>query len=949
MTSFPFTHVVITASNETQARGYRACITDRKKVGLLPRAKFSVIADPGNVRVGSGAATFHAIRELHGTSGLSLREFLRSSRVLILHSGGDSKRLPAYAAQGKLFLPLPRIDEYGNSMTLFDVILSDMSSLKIGDRGRVVIAAGDLSLNLAGGTVCLSETDIVGISCRTEATVGTRHGVYVLNRKGLVKDFLQKPSIEDMKRFGAVGDDGLVHADTGVISLSAQSMMALVRAYERSIMPFALQGGYAFDVYEHVMIAIAGRISAGQYARALGKNDEHRSALISFHQAMPELRTSVAAAEHIRFKHVGSTREVLERLGKYFSDTEQIKSVCMHSVLGHNTRLHGNCVIDACVFSKRASLPGRNLIVGVPAQLKHEVVLPKGIGIAVLPIGRSKWTVIAFGDRDDCKTPFARGGTLLNKKHHEAPGTAWDIPLWHIGNLESAFTHTMSVIHRGATGIPKGHSLASLLPLVNHSRLFDHRRECVHAARIADPQSYITRSNWLSAMELAKAPRDNLERRHVVNRLLRSLHTSVELCSARTLYNAATVARRIPSNSKTAERLEHRAFESIRTSLDAMTQPTALVQSNPISLDQLVWATSPARIDLFGGWSDTPPICTDLGGAVVNAAASLNGQYPLQAICRSINEPHIRLNSIDLGGSILIKHANDWVRSNSPLNWSALPMAALAMTGFRPPRGMTLRKHLERFGGGLEITVFSALPKGSGLGASSILGATLIGALLRFSGHTTGTSRIISLTSALEQYMSTGGGWQDQVGGITPGVKLLKTEPGVNQIPLITQLASPNAFTSRDGISRCVLYYTGRTRLAKNILRTVVGRYLGREREVRSIIDRLKCGAFEMADAIRSGDLDHCGRMLREYWSLKKQLDPGSTNTEIEALFDHVKPHISGGTLLGAGGGGFAFFVSKSETATTRLRESLCTHRGNSRGRIYDFAIDDVGMNISVL
>ena len=40
------------------------------------------------------------------------------------------------------------------------------------------------------------------------------------------------------------------------------------------------------------------------------------------------------------------------------------------------------------------------------------------------------------------------------------------------------------------------------------------------------------------------------------------------------------------------------------------------------------WVTAecPARIDVAGGWSDTPPITYEHGGAVVDAAITVDGQ-----------------------------------------------------------------------------------------------------------------------------------------------------------------------------------------------------------------------------------------------------------------------------------------------------------------------------------
>jgi galactokinase/mevalonate kinase-like predicted kinase len=65
--------------------------------------------------------------------------------------------------------------------------------------------------------------------------------------------------------------------------------------------------------------------------------------------------------------------------------------------------------------------------------------------------------------------------------------------------------------------------------------------------------------------------------------------------------------------------------------------------------DQIVWGRSPVRIDLAGGWTDTPPYCLYAGGSVVNVAIELNGQPPLQVYVKPSAEYTVTLRSIDLG------------------------------------------------------------------------------------------------------------------------------------------------------------------------------------------------------------------------------------------------------------------------------------------------------------
>ena len=179
--------------------------------------------------------------------------------------------------------------------------------------------------------------------------------------------------------------------------------------------------------------------------------------------------------------------------------------------------------------------------------------------------------------------------------------------------------------------------------------------------------------------------------------------------------------------------------------------------------DQIVWGRSPVRIDIAGGWTDTPPYCLMEGGNVINLAIELNGQPPLQTYVRPCQEPRIVLRSIDLGAMEVVETSEqlrDFMHVGSPFS---IPKAALVLAGFGQ---RSLKDELAAFGAGIELTLLSAIPAGSGLGTSSILAATVLGALNDFCGLGWDKNEIGHRTLMLEQMLTTGGGWQDQFGGV---------------------------------------------------------------------------------------------------------------------------------------------------------------------------------------
>jgi galactokinase/mevalonate kinase-like predicted kinase len=199
----------------------------------------------------------------------------------------------------------------------------------------------------------------------------------------------------------------------------------------------------------------------------------------------------------------------------------------------------------------------------------------------------------------------------------------------------------------------------------------------------------------------------------------------------------------------------------------------------------------------------------------------------------------------------------------------------------------------------------------------------------------------------MEQTLTTGGGWQDQVGGATGDVKTITTDPGIIPDPRIhyelADVLDPNA----NG-NTTLLYYTGITRLAKNILQQVVGRYMDHDRAAISALRRIHALAQQVSKAMAGKDLAAFGKLVDASWRLNKQLDADSSNPRIEALLDRVRPHLYGSKLLGAGGGGFLLMVCKSPDHAATVREKLDADPPNNRARFFDFSINRQGLVVTV-
>ncbi|XP_075017051.1 L-fucose kinase isoform X1 [Calonectris borealis] len=369
-----------------------------------------------------------------------------------------------------------------------------------------------------------------------------------------------------------------------------------------------------------------------------------------------------------------------------------------------------------------------------------------------------------------------------------------------------------------------------------------------------------------------------------------------------------------------------------------------------------VQVACPARLDLSGGWSDTPPITYEHGGAVVDVAVLVDGCRPIGARVRRIGEPELRL--VSLGGTPQseaavelvcreLEHLQDYCQPHAP---GALLKAAFICTQVvQFPSQKPLRVQLmESFGGGFEVHTWSKLPHGSGLGTSSILAGAVMASLYRAAGKAASTESLIHAVLHLEQRLTTGGGWQDQVGGLVPGIKIGRSKA---QLPLrveVEKIPVPDGFTQTLN-DHLLLVYTGKTRLARNLLQDVVRNWYARLPSAVQNADALVSNAEECAQALRQGNLPLVGKCLDRYWQQKKCMAPGCEPLAVGRMMGALRPYVYGQCLAGAGGGGFLYVLTKGPRQKEALHQILAKTEGLGNFSIHSIEVDTGGFSVEVV
>lgn len=954
--------MVISASSRRQAARYEWEIQRRREQGKLPGGvHYAVIPDPEDRRAGSGGATIHALQTLGATS----LDWWRNQRVLLIHSGGDSRRLPLYSISGKLFSALPVRTPWGSASTVFDEWMA-LSTLWV-DRlaAGLLVGSGDVILTFDASTLDWTRPGVSGVGILESAETGTQHGVYVHDKQGRVYAFLQKPSIEDVRSAGGLLYGDNVALDTGLLCFCPESAVRLATISLSN-------GSPPVDLYQHITMALTGQW------RPAAVDSETLIAAAAALRGVPFWCSTVEG----QFTHIGTT-SLFRRL--MTEETEFSRLYAAHQRLGAASapNLRSSGVIIDCVFRGGGELgpgslaiecmldspvrAGRGSVIHGLEDIHSPVDVPEDIvlhqGAVSLPNYSHGVVLRVYGVDDDPKLPATGGGTWFGRPildelrelgidpamvwpdHQPDEWTFWNAQLFPVAATPDEAWACARWMLRLGPGIERW-AAAKRISLADSALWADPAALSVSHSRRAQ-------ANWKSiAVALAESGADvrpmlahapGIAPLAEVGRALRAEGVAFEVTAptkAASRYFQANLFYGQAGLTNEAEYCRSAAFTMVERGVAAGIPP------EPVAVYPSTWAhpavsvSAPPRLDLGGGWSDTPPFCLDWGGAVLNVAVEMDGEYPIVTEIRTIREPAIRCFSLQDNATETYRTIGELLREATPGDPFLIPRTALRLTGlFDTAEPLTAL--LERMGGGLEIHTHVNLPMGSGLGTSSILAASTIRAVAEITGQPCDDQTLSDRVMRLEQLMTTGGGWQDQAGGIFRGAKLISSGPGLHQ-RLRVQPVGWSLEKQAEFESLLVLYYTGIQRIARNLLQTVVGSYLARETATVEVLHSIKTLAMEMAYALQEGDWQYLGSLLDRHWELNKQLDPNTTNAPVNALLDQVRPYIWGAKLAGAGGGGFLMLLARSPEAARELTEQL---QGNS-GTVCRWRLANDGLRI---
>ncbi len=406
--------------------------------------------------------------------------------------------------------------------------------------------------------------------------------------------------------------------------------------------------------------------------------------------------------------------------------------------------------------------------------------------------------------------------------------------------------------------------------------------------------------------------------------------------------------------------------------------------------------STPVRMDLsHSAWSDIFFLGMDFpeGARVLNVSVDLGVRNrdrvvrpPVEAYFRVIDEPVLRLTSVDLGATADITdlaEVFDYAR-----DYLGLLKAAVIASGIIPPgiegSGQSLADLLARLiapGYGIElVSSVNDIPKGSRLAVSTSLLASLIAVCMRATGQARSLygplaeheRRLVAARAILGEWLAgSGGGWQDS-GGVWPGMKLIQGEIaqegdpewGISRGRLLPghRILGPMdaaPATRRALQESLVLVHGGMAQNVGPILEMVTEKYLLRseaEWEARTaaigVLD-------EILAALRAGDIRAVGAAtMRNFFGPIQTIIPWASNLYTESLIQQAQQAFDADfwgfwMLGGMAGGGMGFIVApeRKHEAQDRLHDLMrATKRRLEYALpfamepvVYDFAINEHG------
>lgn len=792
-------NVFITVGTQKQKALAEKLIGD---IGRKYDVNISVIPDDEQgTRIGSGGAVFNIIS----------KHYSSDKRLLIINSGGMSKRSVNYALRGKVFAKIIYKEQ---TMTLLEAIIINAKRILNSVSSGVIVSCSDILVETDNLNAEFDNN--IGFCVRSDLQTGTRHGVMFHNKDGLLSSYPHKTSAENLQGLCEQYKQNGVLIDTGLVFFNDEFATAIqCLNNSNGIVSKLVSQNTELNLYSDVLPLLSSDCSAENYLHS-GQFDP---ALLEIRQLLFESLSSYSLKVHTfenhNFIHFGSVSENLSnilRLAPKNSENVIINShISEGAVIGKHSFIENSIIDETCEI-------GSSCVIS-------DISLNSGIKI--------KDNTLVCGIKTSDGSYFAIVCDIYeNPKKPAGFKQLWDAPRFYKGK---SFTDSLTKFLSGSN--EEKYSMSYCIENAN----FDY---------------YHTRCRYLSDMSLSAFNSKYMEYRKEI--------------------------------------------------IDNYFKDKCFITKTECKKD-FVEISLPVRVNFSGTWTDAMPYCVDNGGQVVNMAITVDGKKPIYVSVEKLQTAAIEFVSDGIRTTFSFEDFNE----DEDLSDFILHVAALKTVGITKDTLISDGFRLS--------TKVSDIDKGSGLGTSSILLAGCIKALGSMFGVEYSNDDFLQMVFVAEQIMKTGGGWQDQVGGLFPSIKVSTSLPGLDQRLSVAPISLPESFRELF-CKRLVLMPTGQRHFGRFIVNDVVNRYISQIKDslyghkaIRDLNDIL---IKSIADENYTAFSDS----INEHRRLLKKISPAVTNPVIDDIIDNCMQLADAVSPCGAGGGGYLLVVLKENVSIEEFR-----------------------------
>lgn len=330
----------------------------------------------------------------------------------------------------------------------------------------------------------------------------------------------------------------------------------------------------------------------------------------------------------------------------------------------------------------------------------------------------------------------------------------------------------------------------------------------------------------------------------------------------------------------------------------------------------IIRSKAPLRLGLAGGGTDVSPYSDMYGGSILNATISLYAYTTIEPL----NNGKIVFSSPDAGLEE-VYDAQEELDTNGYFVLAKGVYNRIVRDFVHTPLSFRITSHVDS-------------PAGSGLGTSSTLVVSIVGAFAEWLKLPLGEYDIARLAYEIERVdLRMAGGKQDQYAATFGGFNFMQFLPDdkviVNPLRIRQRYQDELAHN-------LLLYYTETSHVSAEIIQGQIDNVRANNTSSIEAMHRLKEQAAKMKEHLLRGDIDTIGEILNEGWEEKKKTAKRISNPLLEDIYTTaISAGATGGKVSGAGGGGFMFFYCPG-TSRYAVEKALCSKFAGQAKR-YEF------------